>query len=490
MLGMSPLVLLMWALGAMLALYLAREPAHRAFNSLGRIFHRGFRLAGRSLRAASQQMRQRNREVLLSGGMEHAERELEREFHRVHGAVMRDLSAYPVLHRKLSEHLSKIEENYAASSEVPPAPPAWVDAVGAVAQIPARENPVVADILADIHDTLEKGQKEATAAFRKSASKRHKLLERMRPHWRKLSDVLSRVGGLVEGLDVRSQAIDVKIQRYEEVRAGSDPAVRALMASSLTQFVIAGIVVMIAMMGGFINFNLIALPMSEMVGGGSYIGPLKTSDVAGLVIILVEISMGIFLMESLRITRLFPIIGSLDDKMRKRMAWASFGLLLTLACVEASLAYMRDLLAADREALAAQLAGVSAAPAEFRWIPAVGQMVMGFILPFALTFVAVPLESFIHAGRTVLGILAVGFLDLLAILCRMMASLCQAAGHGMGNIYDMAAFLPLGMERLIRAGVQRKEKAAPAQAPARKPLPATPPGAATAGNPQGGGMLS
>ena len=107
----------------------------------------------------------------------------------------------------------------------------------------------------------------------------------------------------------------------------------------------------IAIFGGLINFQLIAMPMSEMVGGTSYIGPMRTSDIAALVIIMVEIAMGLFLMESLRITHLFPVIGSMDDGMRKRMVVITFAILAILATVEASLAYMRDLLALDREAL-------------------------------------------------------------------------------------------------------------------------------------------
>ena len=75
------------------------------------------------------------------------------------------------------------------------------------------------------------------------------------------------------------------MDEYEQIRSKSDRAARALSTSSLTQFAIAGLVLLIAIGGAIINFNLIALPMSEMVGGASYIGPYKTSDVAGLVII-------------------------------------------------------------------------------------------------------------------------------------------------------------------------------------------------------------
>ena len=45
--------------------------------------------------------------------------------------------------------------------------------------------------------------------------------------------------------------------------------------------------------------------------------------------------MGLFLLESLRITRLFPVISALPDKMRTRMIYITFGILLLLASIEA-----------------------------------------------------------------------------------------------------------------------------------------------------------
>jgi len=45
--------------------------------------------------------------------------------------------------------------------------------------------------------------------------------------------------------------------------------------------------------------------MSEMVGGGSYIGSFRSSSVAALVIIFVEFAMGLYLMEFLGITDCF-----------------------------------------------------------------------------------------------------------------------------------------------------------------------------------------
>jgi hypothetical protein len=155
--------------------------------------------------------------------------------------------------------------------------------------------------------------------YRKAVGARHAILEKMRPYWRKVSQTLEEVGKTITGLQERATYIDNRMEEYAEIRNKTDKAAQKLTSSAMTQFFISALVLLIAIGGAIINFNLIALPMSEMVGGGSYIGSYKTSDIAALVIILVELAMGLYLMESLRITRLFPIIGQMDDKMRRRM---------------------------------------------------------------------------------------------------------------------------------------------------------------------------
>ena len=159
--------------------------------------------------------------------------------------------------------------------------------------------------------------------------------------------------------------------------------------------------------------------------------------------------MGLFLLESLRITRLFPIIGSMDDAMRKRMIVITFSILFILASIEASLAYMRDLLAMDREAIAQSLAGSGVVEAQFRWIPSIGQMVMGFILPFTLAFVAIPLESFIHSSRTVMGIAMAGLLRSLAFVLRLLGNVSYQIGKVLVSLYDLIIMLPLRIEQMV-----------------------------------------
>jgi hypothetical protein len=210
-----------------------------------------------------------------------------------------------------------------------------------------------------------------------------------------------------------------------------------------------------------INFHLIARPMAEMVGGNNWIGSFKISDVAALVIIMVEISMGLFLMESLRITRLFPVISALPDLLRIRMIWITFGILVCLASVEAGLAYLREILLQDELATSAVLRGDGGAAltSSFLWITTAAQMGMGFILPFALVFVAIPLETFIHSLRTVMGLAGGGLLRALAVALRVLGSMMYHLGHVLVDIYDMIIFLPLWLERRIKAHglIDRKE---------------------------------
>jgi hypothetical protein len=303
--------------------------------------------------------------------------------------------------------------------------------------------------LSEIDRNLREQNRTAIESFRSSSGKRQVLLNRMLPLWRRVQKTLDDIGRSISDLTDRAKSIDRYMDDYQEIRARTDKAARKLSSSSTTQFFIAGLVLLIAIGGAVINFNLIALPMSEMVGGGSFIGPYRTSDVAGLVIILIEISMGLFLMESLRITRLFPVIGSMDDKMRMRMIWITLTLLTVLAGVESALAFMRDRIASDMEALRQTLAGVEQTVHTGSKIPTIGQMIMGFILPFALTFVAIPLESFISSARTVLGTMAAGLLRIIAFLLRLSGNIVYYTGKLVAALYDLIIFPPLWLEGVV-----------------------------------------
>src|SRR5688572_342315 len=439
---------------AVVALFLARHTAHQAIRAATNAISRGLRLAAHAVANGEKRLAARNRDVLLSAGREAKERIVEREFDRISDSVRKDLTNYPTLHRALSESIKRIEENHQHAVDVPPEAPGWVRAVDAVAKLDSKNGS--SDILADIHKSMQKAHKEAMEAYREASGERHALLRKMMPEWRAIQEALDRVHESLESVLKRAVVVDRHMQEYEDIVRGHDRAVSTLSSSSVVQFFVSALVLLIAIGGAAINFSLIARPMSEMVGGTSYIGSFRTSDVAALVIIMVEVSMGLFLMESLRITRLFPVIAALPDRMRVRMVWITFTMLTLLASVEAGLAYMREVLLQDELATGALLRGASEGGLqnEYLWITTVAQMGMGFILPFALTFVAIPFETFVHSSRTVLGLCGIGILRALAMLLRVLSNGFRHFGTLLERLYDLPLFVPLWLEARAKAAAE------------------------------------
>ena len=453
--GLSLMVLAMLAMGF---LYAARRPMHELIRSVGQALGGPLRIGSRWLFAAAADMRSRNRAVLLAHGRQEVGGRLEREFERLAALVERDLQGYPPLQRKLMDEITRIEEDYKKCGEVPPPPPDWVEAVAAIANVKSGGGEVVLKVLEEIKRSISAIHDKAIGEYRRAYEERHKILEGFLPFWRSVDRNLAQADKSIAGLQASAAAVDAHMERFEQINGGTDKAEQALTVSAFTQFAISLLVMAVAAGGAFINYKLIALPMSEMVGAGDYItGSLRTSEVAALVIIFVEASMGLFLLEAMRITHLFPRIQNLNDRMRRRMLWIALTLLVTLAGVEAALALMRDMLIADKQALLQSLATVQAAPSE-GWIgriPTAGQMLLGFILPFALAFIAIPLESLIHSTRTVGGVLLAGAVRAAAFVLRVAGNVVKHMSRVLIRLYDVAIVLPLLIERLVRKTSQR-----------------------------------
>jgi len=448
------------ALVAMAFLYAARRPVHELLRALGGLIGAPLRLGARWLVSTAQDMKERNKAVLLAHGRLEVGSRIEREFERLGAVVRRDLQGYPTLQRKLLDEITRIEEDYKKCGEVPPPPPDWVEAVTAMANVRTGGSEMVQRILEEIKNTVAKIHDKALGEYRRSYETRHKILEGFMPFWRSVDRNMTEVNRKLGDLQESAKGVDALMAKFEAINAKTDRAEHALTVSAFTQFAIAFLVMTVAAGGAFINFKLIALPMSEMVGAGDYLtASLRTSEVAALVIIFVEASMGLFLMEALRITHLFPRIATLNDSMRRRMMWIALVLLVTLAGVEAALALMRDMLIADKQALLQSLATVPQAVPADGWvgrIPTAGQMLLGFILPFALAFIAIPLESLIHSARTVGGVLLAALVSTLALVLRVAGTVVRRLARVLITVYDVAIVIPLLVERLTKSGLAMK----------------------------------
>ena len=440
---------------AMPFLYAARKLVHNLLRSVGHMIGGPLRLGARWLFATARDMNERNKVVLLAHGREEVGQHIEREFERISALVTRDLEGYPALQRKLLEEITRVEEDYKKCGEVPPPPPEWVEAVTSIAKVKSDSNEMVQRILEEIKRSVHAIHDKALGEYRRAYESRHKILNGFMPFWRSLDKTFGQVDQKLTGLHQTSSKIDAQMEKYEQINKKTEKAEHALTVSAFTQFAISTMVLMIAVGGALVNFKLIALPFSEMVGAGDYLtSSLRMSDVAALVIIFLEATMGLFVMETLRITHLFPLIANMNDRMRRRMLWVAVVFLFVFAGIEAALALMRDMLSADRQALVQSLATVQqAAPADplLRMIPTTAQMLLGFFLPFALAFVAIPLESFVYSLRTVGGAFLVMLIRATAFVLRVLGYLIRQLCRVLIAVYDVTIVLPLLVERLVKA---------------------------------------
>jgi hypothetical protein len=83
-------------------------------------------------------------------------------------------------------------------------------------------------------------------------------------------------------------------------------------------------------------------------------------------------------------------------------------------------------------------------------------MLLGFMLPFALAFIAVPLESLIHSARTVGGVLLTVLVRALALALRVTGHVARQASRVLIRLYDVAIVLPLLAERLLKKAPRRR----------------------------------
>src|SRR2546426_107377 len=331
----------------------------------------------------------------------------------------------------------------------------WCRGLAAVAKMPPNMDGTVKKVLEEIQKSAAAGEKKALNEFRETTAKRHKILSSMAPAWKEVQKTATDVSRAVSGALEATKRIDGYMTSYEQVRADDKNATRAIGWNATQLFVVSLLVMAVAMGGAFVNFNLIALPMSELVPSGNRIAGMPVATVAALVIVLMEIAAGVFAMEMLGITSFFPKLELIPRSRRRIILVVAVGGLLMLACIEASLAILREQIVESSTALKASLAGVKEHPvaqtATSR-IPVIGQAVLGFILPWILAMVAVPLETMISTGGHIVLSAVTGGMHLGSMVCRLgghgMRYLCEAARH----VYDIYIVIPLQIERVVTNG--------------------------------------
>ena len=286
---------------SMLFLWAARDPMLQVLRGLGKNLETGFRSIARWCGSTAEALQTRSRDALLAAAELELHGKVERELNRIDTAFSEKVGQYSTLNRRLDDLLQHLDTDYKKCGDSPPDVPGWAGAVEAVANIPTAMDPNVKKVLEGIQGSMRDSEKKALKTYREDTAKRHKILNGMRPEWKTVRGLMSRMLDSVAKVLETTTKIDRYVDEYSKVVKERESGARVAVYSAFKPFFISVLVLGIALGGAFINFQLIALPMSELVPAGARIGSLPVSTVSALVIVLMEVAVGIFLMDMLGI---------------------------------------------------------------------------------------------------------------------------------------------------------------------------------------------
>jgi hypothetical protein len=167
-------------------------------------------------------------------------------------------------------------------------------------------------------------------------------------------------------------------------------------------------------------------------------------------------------MEALRITRMFDGFYGLDSPVRRRLVWVMASLLLLLALAQAGLMYLDHRAALPANALERWIQYpviVFEAPLLDQGLVLGSKMLLAFVLPFILIFMAVPFERLMHSLRILLVVAISLVLRISALILRVAAGWLWYVNQAVQAVYDVFISLP----RWLASQVRPREKPVPEQ---------------------------
>ena len=82
-----------------------------------------------------------------------------------------------------------MDADYQKCGDAPPDVPGWAATVKSISGIPTSGDPNVRKVLEGIKKSIQEAERKALQAHREDTSKRHKLLNGMRPAWKEIRGV-------------------------------------------------------------------------------------------------------------------------------------------------------------------------------------------------------------------------------------------------------------------------------------------------------------
>ncbi len=452
-----------WIIASMIFLFFAREPVHKMIQAFSDATAGGLRKLAEWTRKTADAMREKDRKVLLESGVAKIQGEILQEFSKIEMANTKSLAGYPKLQLRLDDHISQLERDYKDCGQVTPDAPGWSEVIESIGRAQSNTSDrIIENMLAEIHKSAVDGEKKALSEFRDVSAKRHKILGSMAPIWKRVEKLGKEINNQVEKVMENGRNIDKYMARYEKISKAEPESIDMLSSKVTKLFIISLIVICVGLVGAFINFNLIALPMSELVPAGVRVAGMQVSEVSALVIVALELVLGIFMFEAIGVTHTFPQISNMTRGKRRIILWGCLLGLLFLSSVEASLAILREHLAEAKTALDISLAGSSAATTDnvSSQITVIGQAMLGFVLPWILAVIAIPLEMFIEASQHALARFYTILITLLCHFANMIAYLLEGLFNILQHVFDIYIIIPVQIASLFNGRVGGKTASA------------------------------
>lgn len=448
-------------LGQLIA-YVARAPMRRALAAFRVAAVGPFRLTAKASARTARAVAKRNHQVLTETAKRDVEKKIDRELVRVSTNLTRDLRQYPTLHRQLSESSKRLEADLDESAHSPPEVPGWPDAVRAISELQNTGDRASGKLLKELRSVARTSEKKALREYQAAVAERHRILAGAAHRLKGLQQTSAEVLSVVKTALESTSRIDQLMERYEALRRKDEGVSGAVAFEMFGRFVVSLLIMAIALGGAFVNFQLIALPMSELVPAGARLATMPVSDFAALVIVLMEITAGVFVMDALGMTELIGPIGRLATRQRRIVLVVAVTALTLLACIEASLAVLREQIVETDILLKQTIAGEATPASNVSQIALIGQVALGFILPFILTMIAMPLETLIQTVQYVASRALEVTLHASGVVMRILGHVVRYATRSLELLFEVYIALPslLGRTRPRKSQPRRLAKEA------------------------------
>lgn len=441
--------LLLAVLAAVAVLYLARPQCLRLLRTGAVAIATLLRRLRRRVLDTRTRAHRRLRAAVVAEARRRELRAAELERRRLDHLIDRDLAELPSLQRRIVDELQQVDEEYRSSIETPPAPPRWLEAVGAVAALRGHDDPSVARVLEEMHATLDRSCHETLRQHRQASQRRHRVLGGLRTRLQRIEVLFGRIERSVARLSVRARHLDRHLERVESLQPVAMAPARNLAAHVSARLVaaLAGLAIILA--AGYVEFYLLQRPLEEIgQAAGPAPGPLAFGDQIVLAVIASLGLLGWLGLEIAGYTRLLPALGTGDSRVT-RIAMIGLTVLIALLLASiAGLAWTQDYLRAQSLGVETMLAGGRVElPITVALAPALAQSVISVVFGLLVALVALPVESLLRDGRLALRALWLGVLRLLVAAIDLLALVTVHGARLLIALYDVIVFLPLALER-------------------------------------------